>query len=56
MVYVLVRIGKIILLFVLLCLIAAVLYIGFKNIFDNDTYDGTFVFEEKVRMFNGYLC
>lgn len=52
----LVRIGKFILFFILLCVISIFLYFGFESIFDKDTYDGTFVFEEKVRVINGYIC
>ncbi len=44
----LVRFGKFILFFFITCLVLLIVYWGVLNIFDNkNSYDGTFVLEEK---------
>jgi len=55
MIFMLVRLGKFIMIIILVSIIAVFLYCILDNIFGGNTYDGTFVSEEKVGADNGYL-
>lgn len=52
----LMRLGKFILFLFLICLIVLIIYWGILKIFgDKSSYDGTFVFEERVKITYGNL-
>ena len=49
------KVGKGVIIFFITSIIILMLYICLENIFEKEYYDGTFVFEERVVDFNGYI-